>query len=178
MYGMIHRALHEMLADSLNQDYSTEILKKLGIGPDAMLSTALYPDEKTHEMVAAVAETMGVTIPECLEHFGRYWIVFSERGLHRNILDFTGKDIVTFIKNLDAMHNTIVAVMPQANVPSFKIAEHKTGELLVEYQSSRVGLEPFVTGLLYGLLDKFDHQGSVDYIDGTTDPSQFRIIYK
>ena len=51
-------------------------------------------------------------------------------------------------------------------VPAFAILDHEPGKLLVEYRSNRTGLEPFVAGLLEGLLERFDLVGEVTEVAG------------
>lgn len=175
MYGMIHRGIRQMVIDQFGSDIWNEVTSKLETGPEHFISAQVYDDEQTVALLAAVAERLGTTMPECLKSFGRYWIQFAERGSYGAIMDFTGKDIATFIDNLDRMHQAVQVVMPDAKVPSFRLVASSVDELQVEYRSDRSGLGPFVIGLLEGLLVRFDLAGEVEEMVGQGNAPQFRI---
>lgn len=175
MYGMIHRGIRQMVIDQSGSDVWGEIEARLGTGPEQFISAQVYDDELTGALLAAVAERLDTTMPECLKSFGRYWIRFAERGSYGAMMDFTGKDIATFIDNLDRMHQAVQVAMPEARVPSFRLVARSVDELQVEYRSDRGGLGPFVIGLLEGLLDRFAVTGEVEEMTGQGNAPQFRI---
>lgn len=177
MYGMIHRAIHDMveLRRSLNQPCL--LSSEFSVNPEAMVSTSVYPDSQTNELIEAAATLMGIPAPDFLQRLGRFWITFSENGPYRYILDFTGTDMPSFVAGLDRMHDAVVSAMPLAAVPSFSLVESLPGVMVVDYRSSRQGLEPFVTGLLHGLLDRFGHNGSVELVGRVDQASRFLIRY-
>lgn len=177
MYGMIHRAIHDLVTEQHDPEDWEISRMSLRIGPELMISTAVYPDEKTIELIHRAATLMSLTPEEFLQRLGRFWITFSEKGSFSHMLDFTGKDLPSFIGNLDRMHRAVVLAMPKADVPLFKLVESRPGELIVDYLSTRTGLEPFVTGLLEGLLGRFGHTGSVNHVEGSAQPSRFIVRY-
>jgi hypothetical protein len=90
-------------------------------------------------------------------------------------MDFTGRDLGTFLKNLDRMHHSVAAVMPKARLPSFTLIEQSSGHFLVQYRSERTGLEPFVGGLLEGLLEWFELTGNVEQVNYKSNTAHFLI---
>jgi guanylate cyclase soluble subunit beta len=166
-----------MVLDELGEEDWLMIERETGAGPAEQISLSMYDDSLTLAILAATAKRMDCTMAECLEQYGRFWIRFAERGSYGSILNFTGTDLVGFIANLDRMHQAVVAVMPDAKVPSFGVIEEQPGQLRVTYRSERSGLEPFVTGLLHGLLERFELEGTVAPVNGTANHAEFLVTY-
>lgn len=178
MYGMIHRAIRGMVIEERGESAWNELEHRSGIGPAEMISAETYDDEITLRMLAAASDAYDMPINDLLVRFGRYWIVFAERGSFKFILDFTGQDLRGFISNLDRMHVGVQAVMPQAIMPSFRVAEDTAEKVVVEYRSTRTGLEPFVTGLFQGLAERFGVEADVQHLGRYGDASTFAILFK
>ncbi|MBS3927122.1 MAG: heme NO-binding domain-containing protein [Sphingomonadales bacterium] len=178
MYGMIHRAIRGMVIEERGESAWNELEHRSGIGPAEMISAETYDDEITLRMLAAASDAYDMPINDLLVRFGRYWIVFAERGSFKFILDFTGQDLRGFISNLDRMHVGVQAVMPQAIMPSFRVAEDTAEKVVVEYRSTRTGLEPFVTGLFQGLAERFGVEADVQHLGWYGDASTFAILFK
>lgn len=177
MYGMIHRAIYELMAAHHHESEWEAIRSVLNIDPEGMIGTVVYPDAQTFELVENAALAMRIAPDDFLQRLGHFWITFAEQGSYRHILDFTGRDLPSFIKRLDLMHQTVVSAMPHAIVPSFTLVEEQPEALTVDYRSSREGLEPFVAGLFYGLLDRFGHTGSITQVGRFGQATRFLIHY-
>lgn len=177
MYGMIHRAVRQMVLDGQGEATWAEIERAAGLGPAEMISAEVYDDEVTLKLIGATSEILAEPVDDLLLAFGRYWISFAERGSFGRILDFTGTDLISFIGNLDNMHKGVQAVMPDARMPTFKLLDATPGRLIVSYASTRTGLERFVEGLLLGLLDRFGHTGSVSAKPANGHGRQFLLTY-
>ena len=85
--------------------------------------------------------------------------------------------MTTFVTNLDRMHFAVGTAMPKAQLPSFSLRSISEGRLEVEYRSERTGLEKFVLGLFYGLMERFNVTGSVQVMDSSGDATILEIIY-
>mgnify|MGYP001765785923 CR=1 FL=1 len=178
MYGMIHRGIRAMLIEERGEAEWDALEREIGIGPAELVSQSVYDDALTLELVAAVARRLELPIEACLDRFGRYWVRFVDRGAYADIMDFTGRDLVSFIQNLDRMHQAVLAAMPEAKVPSFSVVDRQDGALRVKYQSERTGLEPLVVGLLHGLLDRFGLVGAVQPVPSRGNSAEFVVSYQ
>lgn len=178
MYGMIHRGIQQMVIDRLGIEAWQDLERRQGFSPADLVSAMVYDDALTMQMLEAAADLLAIDVAGCLEAFGRHWIRFAERGSFGAILAFTGRDLPGFVANLDRMHQAVVAAMPEARVPSFAIISQERGSLLVEYRSTRSGLESFVKGLLEGLLDRFGLTGDVAAVEGGSNGTAFLMNYK
>lgn len=178
MYGMIHRALRQMVLDERGEEVWSSIQRTANVELSDFISSATYPDEVTQRLLSTASEVLGQDSDKMLKQFGQFWIRYAEASSFGSILAFTGQDIVSFISNLDRMHRTIQDVMIKAQMPSFSILEHDVGQITVEYRSTRTGLAPFVSGLLLGLLERFNLKGSVSLISEEPSKSVFLIDYE
>ncbi|MEY3633951.1 MAG: hypothetical protein RLZZ61_361 [Pseudomonadota bacterium] len=164
MYGMIHRAMRQMVHEELGEDAWFALEQKLDIGPTELLTGMVYDDALTLQIVAEAAARLNLSVEQCLVAFGQYWIRFAGQGSLSSIMKFTGQDLASFIANLDRLHLAVGAAMPGAQLPSFAALENEPGHLVVEYRSDRVGMEPFVMGLLQGLMDRFQTRGDIKVV--------------
>lgn len=174
---MIHRAICDLLADRYSEEEWEGAKAQLSIDPDGMISTQVYPDAHTLQLVDDAAGLLGVSVKDFLQQLGQFWITFAERGSFRHILDFTGGDLASFIAGLDRMHGAVVSAMPLADVPSFSLVESEPDRLIVDYRSNRQGLETFVAGLFLGLLERFGHRGAVAHLGRFDGAARFAIQY-
>lgn len=177
MYGMVHRAICELLAERHSETEWEAAKSQLSINPDGMISAQVYPDGQTLQLVNEAAGLLGVSAQEFLQQLGHFWITFAERSSYRHILDFTGADLASFIVGLDRMHEAVASAMPEADVPSFSLVECKSGMLIVDYRSNRQGLEGLVIGLFHGLLERFRHHGEVVHVGRFDGAARFAIRY-
>lgn len=92
-------------------------------------------------------------------------------------MQMAGGSLAEFISNLDQLHVGVREAMPTASMPRFRLVEASDTELVVAYVSSRAGLEPFVCGLIRGLLRRFGHNGTVSRAQqGPNHEIWFRVI--
>ena len=108
MYGMIHQGIRAMVIDQLGEAEWYRLEQELGIGPAELISLSVYDDAMTIRILSGAAARLGQSVEACLVSFGRYWVKFAERGSYGHILNFTGRDLVGFIENLDRMHQAVL----------------------------------------------------------------------
>lgn len=178
MYGMIHRAVRQMVFDELGEDAWNALEHKLDIGPSELLTGMVYDDSLTIEIISEASARLNLSMDACLFEFGRYWIKYAESGSLASIMNFTGQNLASFIENLDRLHLAVGAAMPGARLPSFTTILNAPGHLLVEYRSERTGMEQFVTGLFDGLITRFHATGEVKIAEHKATSIVFEIYYQ
>lgn len=178
MYGMIHRAMRQMVHEELGEEAWLALEQKLEIGPTELLTGMVYDDALTLQIVGEAAARLNLSVEQCLVAFGEYWIRFAGQGSLSSIMKFTGQNLETFIANLDRLHLAVGAAMPGARLPSFATVENAPGHLVVEYRSDRVGMEPFVMGLLQGLMGRFQVHGDIEVVRRGEKSILFDIRYQ
>ncbi len=173
MYGLIHRAVRQMATDRLGAEQWRVLSRAADVHDDDMISAKVYSDETTMRLIGAVSAELDVPMEDMLEQFGQYWVRFAGESAYAPMLDLAGSNLLDCLFNLDRLHSGIKLTLPDAELPSFSVLDHGRGYVNVRYSSIRVGLEPFVKGLLAGLLARFDLVGSVVAIG----PSDLGIVF-
>jgi hypothetical protein len=155
MYGMINKAIHELVTSRFGEEKWNEICRKAGVGDAAFVNMEKYPDETTYKLVGAASEVLDTPAADILEAFGEYWTVYSAEKGFGHMLDFAGDNLVDFLRNLDNMHTRIALTFTKLEPPSFKVTELGDGSLRLHYHSKRPGLAPLVIGMIKGLGKRF-----------------------
>ena len=83
----------------------------------------------------------------------------------------------TVLRNLDEMHARLQSLYPDLRPPSFDVAGTGEGTLDVHYRSERVGLVPFVVGLLEGLGDLYGTPASVTHDALASDGTDHEVFH-
>jgi len=151
MYGLVNRAIHDMVLERHGAERWEEIRTRAGVETERFLSVETYPDRVSYDLVGAASEVLGAPPAEILRAFGRYWIPWSASHGHAAMLDMAGGDLPAFLANLDALHARIQLGFPNLDPPSFRVTDAEPGRLRLHYHSKRPGLVPFVVGILEGL---------------------------
>lgn len=171
MYGLVNRAIEEMVLEKGGIELWQAIKEKAAVDEITFLSMQPYPDRVTYDLVSSASEILGVLPEDLLRQFGRHWIMFTAQEGYGPLLQSTGKDVREFLHNLDAMHARVAGTMTELNPPSFKCIEISNTNLHVYYGSERVGLESMVVGLLEGLGELYETSLKVTLLKDASDNS-------
>ena len=161
MYGMIHKAARQFVIEDRGQATWTAIVEQCDLNDEHFISGQHYSDEVTVSLLGQISKNLNRPLQDLLFDFGKYWVKFTAKSSYANVLEMAGDDLVTFLDNLDTMHRSIKATMPEAVMPTFAVTRHDGPNIELLYRSEREGLEDFVRGLLYGLLDRFSEHGEI-----------------
>jgi len=178
MYGMINRAVKDLVLQDHGQEVWTRVCTEAGLESDEFGSMEQYPDETTYSLVGACSRILGASAEEILIAFGRHWITYTSRSGYGELLTATGSSLGECLGNLDQLHTRISLGMPHLNPPSFRVEEDGEGGLLLHYISDREGLAPLVIGLVEGLAERFEERVEIIHDEGRTraqDHDVFRI---
>ena len=138
-----------------------QILQSANLDDIDFVSAQSYPDETTFRLIGAAATTAGLTLDQTLLAFGHHWVKAADQGPYSTVMTILGGSLLEALTNLDRMHASIQIALPDAQLPQFAIVSHDDRSIRLAYYSRRDGLESFVSGLLEGLLIRFNQPGSV-----------------
>lgn len=179
MYGMINRAVKDLIVERFGEETWDRIRRKAGVTETQFLSMEQYDDATTYALVAASSEELGVSAEEILQAFGEYWIEYTGAAGYGEIMRAAGDSLQEFLENLDQLHTRIRFGMPQLQPPSFRVSKTADGTLLLRYTSHREGLAPLVVGLVKGLAKRFGETVEVSLISPRSETQsfdEFRIV--
>lgn len=163
MYGLVNRALAEMVTADHGAVVWQEIRLASGVDVVEFHAMTPYPDEVTVALVGAASARTNTAPSDLLRALGAYWIQYTAKEGYGDLLRLAGGSFPAFLQNLDAMHARVGLSFPELRPPSFRCTEVADTSLTFHYYSERAGLTDLVVGLLEGL-------GRLFSIDVTVEP--------
>jgi len=164
MYGLVNKAIEEMVCSRFGEDTWEEIKQKADLDIDVFISMDAYPDDVTHKLVRAASGVLGLSAEELLTAFGEYWVLYTAKEGYGEMLEMAGDNLSDFLQNLDNLHARVGLSFQHLKPPSFQCTHRHEDSLHLHYQSTRVGLAPMVMGLIKGLGERFKTEINITQI--------------
>ena len=155
MYGLVNRALQQMVRSQHGEQLWDEIRTKAGIAHEAFMRMDSYPDEMTYRLVAAASEVLGRPADDLLREFGHYWTRYTLDEGYGALLAALGATLHEALAALDAMHARVALLYPSLKPPTFSVNSDDPSRILLEYRSHRQGLAPMAIGLIEGMGERY-----------------------
>jgi guanylate cyclase soluble subunit beta len=158
MYGLINSSLQSMIREKFGEEQWNRVLVASGVPEDSFLSMRSYDDAVTYDLVAAASAVLGESAEACMEMFGEWWVLETAAKSYGPLMEASGRDLVQFLRNMNALHDRITGTFINYVPPEFRVESMNDGRHRIHYISKREGLTPFVVGLLHGLATRFDSE--------------------
>lgn len=155
MYGMVNKAIEEMVVGAHGEAAWLEIKRRAGVTEEIFISNEGYSDEITYQLVGAASELTGTSPEKILHAFGEHWVLNTARKGYGPMMIAGGKTLRDFLINLPHFHDRVALIYPKLAPPRFEITDPEERSLRLHYLSHRSGLTAFVEGLLSGLGQMF-----------------------
>jgi len=157
VYGLINSALQDMIVTHFGEDQWRAIHRHSQVPEDSFLTMRRYDDRITYRLAEAASELLEAPMDTCMDLFGRHWVSAIATKNFAALMDATGSDTVSFLRNVNALHDRIHSTFVDYLPPEFRLEaiEGFDDRYRVHYHSERKGLTAFVTGLLHGLAEHF-----------------------
>jgi len=164
MYGMVNKAIEEMVTAGQGEAVWEQIKQRAGVEDEVFVSTEGYPDEMTYALVAAASETLDTPVAGILEAFGVHWVVKTAQEGYGDMMAAGGKTLREFLVNLPNFHSRLSMAFPHLAPPQFLCSDVQERSVRLQYRSQRSGLAPFVVGLFKGLGQLFSTPVTVEQV--------------
>lgn len=165
MYGMVNKAIQDLVVTNFGEDQWQLIKAKAGVEEDVFLSNESYPDAMTYDLVSAASEVLGVAAREVLIAFGEHWVLKTAREGYGSMLEANGRTLPEFLINLPSFHTRVAMIFPNLQPPRFNCTDVTESSMRLHYHSHRPGLTDFVIGLLQGLGKMFKTELSIEVLE-------------
>ena len=163
MYGMVNKAVEDLVCEKFGEDKWEEIKEKAGVDVDIFLSNESYDDDVTYSLVGAATDVLGIPADQILFAFGEYWVLKTATKGYGDLMDAAGADLFEFLENLPNFHTRVAMIFPKLEPPRFEVLERTPSSMCVGYYTHRDGLAPFVVGLLSGLSQRFQQKAQTSH---------------
>ncbi len=151
MYGMVNKAVQDMVVTAHGEAVWLEIKRRAGVTQEIFIGTEGYPDEITYKLVEAASAVLQIPAEQILRAFGEHWVLETARKGYGHLMSAAGSSLEEFIGNLPRFHDRVALIYPNLKPPRFEVTDRTAGSLRLHYISHRPGLTPFVEGLISGL---------------------------
>lgn len=155
MYGIINKAIQELVTHHFGEEVWEKIKKRAKVEDEFFVSSNPYNDDITYNLAIAISEEMDVPLSKVLNDFGEWWILKTGQEKYGYLLSSGGDNYKSFLLNLPNFHNSVMMYYPDLTPPEFKISHVEDNSLHLHYFSKRKGLKDFVYGLMTGLAKFF-----------------------
>lgn len=145
-----------MVLEQFGEEKWREILETSGVPDDSFLVMRSYDDAITYKLAQAAADVLGVDLNEALRIFGVHWVERTVNHQYEMLAQSMGSNMTEFLSNVTSLHDRISSTFLNYRPPEFIVTPKDDGLVEVVYLSERVGLTPFVNGLLEGLSSRFN----------------------
>jgi hypothetical protein len=156
MYGMINKAVEDMVCMQFGESVWEDIKSRAGVDIDVFMSNEAYPDEMTFQLVGAASEVLKIPAAAVLEAFGEHWVLHTAQKGYGGLMQANGSTLPEFLANLPSFHSRVQMLFPNLRPPGFECTDVTKNSLKLHYRSHRAGLVHFVIGLMQGLGKSFN----------------------
>ena len=106
MYGLVNKAIQDLISNKFGEDKWQEIKKLSGFEDDFFIGLQPYPDSVTYDLVKNASKVLGADASVVMEAFGEYWILYTANEGYGEMMDLAGDTLTDFLNNLDMLDNT------------------------------------------------------------------------
>ncbi len=165
MYGIVNRAIEELIIEKFGLDKWEEVKLKAGFNSEGFMTLKPYPDQLTFKLVGAASEILNVPADTLLEAFGEYWILYTAEKGYGEMLNLAGDSFPAFLKNLNMLHGRVTNLMPELAPPQFECRNEQENSIELIYRSHRAGMIPMLYGLVKGLAKRFNKEVKITELE-------------
>ena len=79
MYGIVNKAIEELVKENYGEDKWESIKLRSGVDVDYFISNEPYDDAITYQLAGAIATEMDIPLADVLIRFGEYWVLKTGR---------------------------------------------------------------------------------------------------
>ncbi len=181
MYGMINRAIKDLVLAKFGREVWQRVCERAGIEVDVWVGNESYPDAETYSLVSATSEVLNIPADTVLGAFGEHWVLETTRTEYGGMIEAGGRSFRDFLINLPNFHARIELIFPQLVPPSFRISDLEDRSCKLHYYTQRPGLAPFVVGILRGLAQLFGEKMELTVVsarDAGDDHDVFQLTWQ
>ncbi|MCC5652487.1 heme NO-binding domain-containing protein [Nostoc sp. XA013] len=181
MYGLVNKAIQDMVCSRFGKETWKEIKHKAEVDIDVFLNMEGYPDDITHKLVKAASVVLSLSTQQIMQAFGEFWIQYTAQEGYGEMMDMSGDTLPDFLENLDNLHARVGVSFPNLQPPSFECTDMEENSLSLHYRSDREGLTPMILGLVQGLGNRFDTEVDITQTqnrDEGAEHDEFLVVYK
>ncbi|VDO94690.1 unnamed protein product [Schistosoma margrebowiei] len=151
MYGLIVIGIQNYVESIYGEDVWFRIVEKSNIGLLTFQTHNIYSDTVPERLFLSFSHETGESIENVTYHTGLSFATFISDYGYGNLLRVQGRDFISFLHNLDNLHEYLRLSYPDIQPPSFSIINATNDCIRLKYSSKRNGYIHYVRGQLITL---------------------------
>lgn len=151
MYGLVSKAIYEMVCDRFGEDIWRAICQRAGIPVNAFLSLEACHDDLTYRLVQAASEVLNLSSVQIMQAFGEFGAQYAASKNCKEALESSISMPSEFLENLDELHTQVNLTFSQSYAFSPKREELGEDSPILHYRSTRREFALIVVSLMRGL---------------------------
>lgn len=176
MYGMVNKAVEDMVCLHFGERTWQHVKSQAGVHDELFITNEQYDDAVTYNLVGAASDVLAMDASRVLRAFGEHWVLKTAQESYGVLMDGGGETMREFLLNLPNFHTRVALLFPNLCPPRFACSNVTAHSLWLHYHSSRQGLAPFVEGLLAGLAKRFAEAPEVQHVQRRADGADHDIF--
>jgi hypothetical protein len=164
MYGIVNKAIQDLVIDNFGTEKWEAILERSGIEQDFFISSETYDDDITFKLAISISKEMNMNLNNVMIALGEWWVIKTTKEKYGGLMESGGASLKEFLINLPQFHNRVMLIYPKLTPPEFKVSDISENSLNLHYFSKREGLQEFVRGLVQGLGKMFETPTTIELL--------------
>jgi len=182
MYGLIHNSFKIMILKNYGSAVWSQVSERDGRELEPFRILKQYEDHELFSMAIKTSEISGTELGTVLKNFGRHFILCTAKENYRATIRFHGTTALDLLSNLNTMHTRLKSTFLVYTPPRFTVSFESDNTYILQYESTRSGLEAFVEGLISGIGEYYEENIEVTLIENDVTPkgqiSKFRLVWR
>uniref|UniRef100_A0A5K4F3C1 guanylate cyclase n=1 Tax=Schistosoma mansoni TaxID=6183 RepID=A0A5K4F3C1_SCHMA len=178
MYGLIVIGIQNYVESVYGENVWLRILEKSNTGLLTFQTHNIYSDTVPERLFLAFSNETGETIENVTYETGLSFAKFISDYGYGNLLRVQGRDFISFLHNLDNLHEYLRLSYPDIQPPSFSVMQITNDCIRLKYSSRRNGYTHYVRGQLMTLAKRlYNLDIKVIFIDKKIINNVYETIY-
>lgn len=151
MYGLLNKALGDLITERYGAEKWYAIKQKSEIETEFFISNVIYDDEITLRLADSASELLGLTKKDIMFEFGEWWVLRTGKEKFGNLMKIGSSTFQEFMINLPMFQNRVTMMYPELTSSEFVLYKKGPNCVVVQYNSKGEGFPDFIKGLLTGI---------------------------
>ncbi|MBB5350890.1 hypothetical protein HNR46_001124 [Haloferula luteola] len=176
MYGLVNRAIRDLITTRFGDDAWHHIKQRAGIEVEIFILNESYPDEMTYDLVSASVEELGIPRTEMLRMFGEFWALDTASGPYGALITACGTTLESFLIHLPNLHTRASMMFPNLDAPRFEFEPTGKNQGKLHYITPRHGLTDFIIGIVTGVAKFYGSPCEVQPLELKSDGADHDVL--
>lgn len=175
MYGIINKALQEMVINSHGMDVWEAVKDKAQIEIDAFINGEMYDDAVTYKLVDALCSIVSIAAVQVYYNIGEWYVVQTIGEKYAGMVQTAGKTLKDFFMNLPTLYASVKRLYFPNTPSAITVSDVQENRALVCYHGPRPNLGEIVRGGLSGFCILFKAHPTVTIIENNSEDNTHMI---